>query len=87
MPTAALPRSPDTTVEADEPRYTRLSVNIALDVAEAIRSLTRRKGITATEGVRRAIAIWKLVEDESQAGNRVQIVNPKTGETRELVLL
>ncbi len=81
------PRADDDQPLDDEPRFTRLSVNVTLDVADAIRTLTRRKGITATEGVRRAIAIWKLVEDELQAGNRVQLVDPKTGAARELVLV
>ncbi len=90
MSTLTASTSPPVTAQDDtddEPRFTRLSVNIALDVADAIRTLTRRRGITATEGVRRAIAIWKLVEDETQAGNSVQIVDAKTGKARELVLL
>ena len=71
----------------DEQRYTRLSVNVALDVAEALRTLTKRRGITITDGVRRAIAIWKLVEDASAKGQQVQIVDPATGNVRELVLV
>ncbi len=85
--TAADPTRAPIDDQDGEVKFTRLSVNIALDVADMIRTLTRRKGITATEGVRRAIAIWKLVEDETAAGNSVQVVNPKTGKTRELVLL
>lgn len=71
----------------DEQRYTRLSVNIALDVADALRSLAKRRGITVTDGVRRAIAIWTLVEDASAKGQQVQIVDPATGNVRELVLV
>ena len=74
-------------IDEGEPRFTRLSVNVALDIAEALRSLTRRKGITATEGVRRAIAVWKLVEDASAAGQQLQLVDRKTGAVRELMLL
>ena len=73
--------------EHEEPRYTRLSVNIALDVAEALRTLTRRRGITATDGVRRAIAVWKLVEDATAQGQQIQIVDPATGNVRELVMI
>ncbi len=83
-PTSTLPPRDS---DAGEPRFVRLSVNVALDVADALKTLTRRRGITATEGVRRAIAVWKLVEDEKDAGNRVQIVDPKTGDARQLVLL
>lgn len=89
MPAATATETVRETIDAGngEPKYTRLSVNIALDVADMIRTLTRRKGITATEGVRRAIALWKLVEDETAAGGTVQVVNSKTGKVRELVLL
>lgn len=71
----------------DEQRYTRLSVNVALDVADALRVLAKRRGITVTDGVRRAIAIWKLVEDASAEGQQIQIFDPATGKIRELVLI
>lgn len=88
MPTATAPTRPaDDVDDQDSPRFVRLTVNVALDVADAFKALTRRRGITATEGVRRAIALWKLVEDETTAGNHVQIVNAKTGKARELVLI
>jgi len=70
-----------------EQRYTRLSVNVAFDVAEAVRALCKRRGITATEGVRRAIALWKIAEDATAKGQQVQIVDPVTGSVRELVLV
>lgn len=89
MTTATAPArvtNDDNTDDLDDgPRYVRLTVNLALDVADAFKTLTRRRGITATEGVRRAIAMWKLIEDESAAGGTVQIVS-KTGRTKELVL-
>lgn len=85
-PTAPAPEVPSGPSEGAEPRFTRLSVNVTLDVADAIRSITRRKGISATEGVRRAIAIWKLVEDAVEDGGTVQVVS-STGKARELVLL
>lgn len=87
-PTTASGRGPTPPDSSDgEQRYTRLSVNIALDVADALRSLAKRRGITVTDGVRRAIAIWKLVEDASAKGQQVQIVDPATGNVRELVLV
>lgn len=86
-PTRQPTRPDDSDSDTGGVKFTRLSVNIALDVADMIRSLTRRKGITATEGVRRAIVLWKLVEDELAAGNTVHVVNAKTGTTRELILL
>lgn len=78
--------SPPSASDNGEQRYTRLSVNVALDVAETLRALTKRRGITVTDGVRRAIAIWKLVEDADAKGQQVQIVDPATGTVRELVM-
>lgn len=78
--------SPPPASDNGEQRYTRLSVNVALDVAETLRALTKRRGITVTDGVRRAIAIWKLVEDADAKGQQVQIVDPATGTVRELVM-
>jgi hypothetical protein len=74
-------------MDDDEPTYTRLGVNIALDVADALKGSCRRKGISVTEGVRRAIALWKLVEDEMASGKRVQIYDPETNATRDLLFL
>lgn len=79
--------SPD---EGSSERVTRLSVNLASDVAEALKSLTRRRSISITEGVRRAIAVWKLVEDEQEKGNRIAIVEHHqdgTTAVREVVVL
>ncbi len=89
MTTATAPSrssSPPPDSDDGEQRYTRLSVNVTLDVADALRSLTKRRGITVTDGVRRAIAIWKIVEDADAKGQQVQIVDPGTGTVRELVL-
>lgn len=51
----------------------RFGVNLAKDVAGALRALCARHGVDATEGARRAIALWKLVSDENANGNRVVV--------------
>ncbi len=67
----------------------RLSVNLAPDVADALRGTAAAQGITVTEAVRRAVAVWKLVSDENAAGRRLMVVDGKgDGATfREVVLL
>ena len=42
-----------------------------------------------TEGVRRAIALWKLVSDEVSKGNKVMVVEGEgeSAKYREIILL
>lgn len=67
----------------------RLSVNLAADVAAALKTLSTQQGVSVTEGVRRAIALWKLVSDERAKNNRIMIVEGEgdNAKFRELVLL
>jgi hypothetical protein len=46
-----------------------------------------RKGITATEAVRRALSIWKFVEDELARGNRLAVLEGQGDRrtTREII--
>lgn len=43
--------------------YTRLSVNISDDVAEAIRELMAAKGVSATELIRLAVSAYKSLQE------------------------
>jgi hypothetical protein len=67
-------------------RFVRLSVNLSFETAEAFRSLIERKGLSISEGIRRAIAVWKFVEDEKASGNQLAVVEPD-GQVRKVVLL
>lgn len=78
-----------TTATASEvdPPYTRLSVNIAADVAETIRRLkTETSAGTATEVVRRAIGVLALVEDTIRSGGKI-LVEDSRGKFKEVILL
>jgi hypothetical protein len=70
----------------DQERTVRLSVNLSVESAETLRALIRRKGLTITEGIRRAIAVWKFVEDESSRGNQLAVIETD-GSIRKVVLL
>jgi hypothetical protein len=71
---------------AAAPSSVRLSVNISPATAEAFRALMARRELTATEGVRRAIAVWKFIEDEVAAGNEVAVIEAD-GSLRKVTLL
>ena len=75
--------------QGEAPRVIRLSVNLAGSVADALKTTAARKGLSITEGVRHAIAIWKLVSDEQEKGNRVMIVEGRgdSAQYREIVIV
>lgn len=52
----------------------RLSVNLHPEVAAVLRRWAERNNISSTEAVRRAIAVWDLVESTYERGDRVAIV-------------
>lgn len=67
----------------------RLSINLAPDVADVLKDLAKAKRVSVTEAVRRAIAVWKFLEDEKEKGNKIAIVENVDGtdRVREVVLL
>lgn len=54
---------------------TRLSVNINDETAQALKELATRRGTSVTEIVRRAVAVYKFVEDEVGQGKTLQLVD------------
>lgn len=70
-----------------EDQVTRLNVNINAETASLLRRVAKARGISYTEAVRRAIAVWAFIEDEFAANHRVQIVDPVTDTKRELVVV
>jgi hypothetical protein len=66
-------------------RFVRLSVNLSIETAEVFKSLIERKGLSITEGIRRAIAVWKFLEDEKSRGNEIAVIEPDNS-VRKVVL-
>lgn len=66
---------------------TRLNVNINAETADALRRIAEARGISYTEAVRRAIAVWAFVEDELAADRRIQVFDPASDTQRELVFV
>jgi hypothetical protein len=60
----------------------RLSVNVAPDVGEAIDDLAKRHGTTITDVIRRAVSIYKYVDDETSRGAKILV--EKDGTFREV---
>jgi hypothetical protein len=64
----------------------RLSVNLSNETAQTFRALIRHRGLSITEGIRRAIAVWKFVEDETSKGNQLAVIEHDDS-IRKVVLL
>jgi Ribbon-helix-helix protein, copG family len=81
---AATNKSPE--LKPGKNHFARLSVNLSAETAEIFKSLIERKGLSISEGMRRAIAVWKFLEDEKALGNEIAVVEPDES-VRKVVLL
>lgn len=75
--------------QGDAPRVVRLSVNLAPSVADALKTTASKQGVSITEGIRRAVALWKLVSDAQEHGQRVMVVDGhgENAQYREIVII
>jgi hypothetical protein len=64
----------------------RLSINLSMETAETLKALVDRKGVTITEGIRRAIAVWRFVEDETSRGNQIAVIEKDESVRKVLIL-
>lgn len=64
----------------------RLSINLSIDTVEALKELVDRKGVTITEGIRRAIVVLKFIEDETSRGNQIAVIQ-KDETVRKVLIL
>jgi hypothetical protein len=73
---------PDEAVEAE---MVRLSVNLNQETALAIKRIACRSGTSVTEGIRRAISIYKFLQDENLKGRKIHVMDYDGSNVRELV--
>jgi len=66
---------------------TRLSVMMNAETTEQLKGLKDEKGLSVTETVRRAIAVYAFLNDEQNAGKSIHIVNPRKSVYAEMDLL
>jgi hypothetical protein len=72
--------------ETADSKTIRLSVNLTPEIAESLRSISNRRGITLTEAIRRAISTQLFVEDALDQGAKILIAEPDEP-VRELVFV
>lgn len=72
---------------AERDRLVRLNVNLNHETADAIKELAEERGISVTEAVRRAISLYKYVEDQTNEGRKIQVADRSGKTVSELVLI
>lgn len=68
-----------------EMELTRLSVNLNQETAHALLDMMASRGTTASETLRRAIAISSYFHQEKASGRKIHIMNQDGSKVRELV--
>lgn len=53
---------------------TRLNINVSDDTAQLLKDMASRNGTSVTEIVRRAVGVYKYIDDGTRNGKDVQIV-------------
>jgi Ribbon-helix-helix protein, copG family len=62
----------------------RLNVNISASTMSTLTELAELNGISMTEAIRRAIQLWKLIDQETHQGREVQVVDPDSSQVQTL---
>jgi Ribbon-helix-helix protein, copG family len=70
-----------------EQELVRLSVNLNKETADALKEMAKEHGISFTEAVRRAISVYKFIDDEVHEGRKVHTLDADNKNVRELVLM
>ena len=69
------------------PPLTPRSAILLLNVdADSFKEFIERKGMTITEGIRRAITVWQFFEDETAKGNEIAIIEQDSSVRKVLLL-
>ncbi|GAA1516636.1 hypothetical protein GCM10009677_57410 [Sphaerisporangium rubeum] len=79
-------KKPQSGEAEDKSRFVRLSVNLSPDIARTFKGLIDRKGLSITEGIRRAITIWGFVEEQIAQGNDLAVIE-SDGKPRKILIL
>lgn len=81
------PRTRKNTPRSSDQSLVRLNVNLNAETAAALRELAEERDISFTEAVRRAISVYKYMNDETQSGRHIQTTNSDREDVRELILM
>jgi predicted transcriptional regulator len=68
-----------------EDKTVRLSVNLAPDVADALQRLAKKKNVSLTEMVRRAISTENFIDEQVDKRRKILIADEDEKNVREVV--
>jgi hypothetical protein len=63
----------------------KISLNLSNEMLAALRQIAERDGVSMTEAMRRAISVFKFLDDAQRNGKAVLIRDPATKETERIV--
>ena len=76
-----------TPADSGKKKQPRLSVNMNEETAQALKELAEKNGLSVTEAVRRAISVYKFVNDELESGRKILTMDPNEKNKVELFLV
>jgi hypothetical protein len=65
--------------------YQKISANLSDEVLDVLKKTAERENITLTEVLRRAVSVFKVVDDAVQQGHQILIRDPRTKEIERVV--
>lgn len=63
----------------------KVSMNLTDDVIEALKYVAKRDDVTMTDVTRRAISMFKFLDDAQRSGKSVLVRDPATKETERII--
>ena len=65
--------------------YQKISVNLSLEVLDALKEMAERDNVTMTEALRRSISTQKFLDDTLRSGKYILIEDPETHDLQRVV--
>ena len=66
-------------------RYHKISANLSDEVLEVLKEIAERKNVTLTEVLRRAVSVFKVVDDALNEGQQVLLRDSKTKKVERVI--
>lgn len=64
---------------------TKVSMNLPNEILDVLRDMAGRDGVSMTEATRRAISMWKFLDDAQRDGKAVLLRDPVSKETERII--
>jgi hypothetical protein len=74
-------------IMADKSDIKKASYNHTQAAREDIQAIFELQRLNATEAVHRGLSVLRCLLEAQAAGNKIQVIDPKTGETTRIVLM